>query len=113
MKELLDEFNCTVTKENRTITLTYCHPASLKQSEEGVPTCSHQGTCIFETHTMKGASKPIIQNIIIMTGCDMGDIIEYIYQKRGLNENDFDEVSSLIREHSRSIVELADQDPYL
>lgn len=102
MKELLDEFNCTVTKENRTITLTYCHP-----------TFSHSGNCIFETHTMKGASKPIVQNIIIMTGCDMGDIIEYIYQKRGLNENDFDEVSSLIREHSRSIVELADQDPHL
>ena len=111
MKELLDEFNCTVTKENRTITLTYCHPTYSHLTDDGGLT--YTGNCIFETHTMKGASKPIIQNIIIMTGCDMGDVIEYIYQKRGLNENDFDEVSSLIRDHSRSIVELADQDPHL
>ena len=109
MKELLDEFICTITKENRTITLTYCHPTSLKQSGEGIPTFSHSGTCTFESHTMKGTSKPIVQNIIIMTGCDMGDVIEYIYQTRGLNEKDFDEVSSMIREHSRSKVELADQ----
>jgi hypothetical protein len=50
---------------------------------------------------MKGSIKPIKQKFIIMTGCDMGDIIEYIYQKRGLSEKDFNEVNILIREHSR------------
>jgi hypothetical protein len=54
---------------------------------------------------MKGVSKPIIQNFLIMTGCDMGDVIEYIYQTRGLTEKDFDEVNYSIREHSRSQVE--------
>ena len=102
MKELLDEFICTITKENRTITLTYCHP-----------TFPHSGSCIFETHIMKGVSKPIVQNFIIMTGCDMGDVIEYIYQKRGLSEKDFNEVNMLIREHSRIKVEKVDQDPDL
>ena len=100
MKELLDEFICTITKENRTITLTYSHP-----------TFSHSGTCTYESHSMKGTSKPIVQNFVIMTGCDMGDVIEYIYQTRGLSEKDFDEVNSLIRDHSRTIVEKGDPDP--
>ena len=99
MKEILDEFICTVTEENRTITLTYCHP-----------TFSHSGTCTFESHQMKGISKPIIQRFLIMTECNMGDVIEYIYQTRGLSEKDMDEVSRLIREHSRTKVEK--EDPY-
>jgi hypothetical protein len=94
MEKLLDEFICTVTSENRTITLTYCHP-----------TYSHSGTCIYESHTMKGKTKPIVQNFMVMTGCEMGDVIEYIYQTRGLNENDFNEINMLIREHSRKKVE--------
>ena len=92
MKELLDEFVCTVTEENGIITLTYCHPIF-----------SHQGTCVYERHEMKGSIKPIKQKFIIMTGCDMGDIIEYIYQKRGLSEKDFNEVNMLIREHSKEL----------
>ncbi len=93
MKELLDEFICTITEENRTVNVSYSHP-----------TYSHRGTCTYERHQMKGTSKPIIQDFIIMTGCDMGDVIEYIYQTRGLNENDFNEVNMLIREHSLSKV---------
>ena len=98
MKEILDEFVCTVTKENRTITVTYCHP-----------TYSHSGTCIFETHNMMGTSKPIRQKFIIMTSCEMGDVIEYIYQTRGLTSEDFNEVSLLIREHSREQAELVSE----
>jgi hypothetical protein len=97
MKELLGEFICTITEENRTVTVSYTHPIY-----------SHSGTCTYERHQMKGTSKPIIQDFIIMTGCDMGDVIEYIYQTRGLNENDFNEVNMLIREHSLSKVT---QDP--
>ena len=47
-----------------------------------------------------------------MTGCDMGDVIEYIYQIRGLSEKDMDEVNMIIREHSRTKVEKGDQDPH-
>jgi uncharacterized protein YkvS len=50
---------------------------------------------------MKGLGKPINQNFVVMTKCDMGDIIEYINQKRGLTENDFNEINKLIREHTR------------
>jgi hypothetical protein len=102
MKELLDEFVCTITKENRTITLTYCHP-----------TFSHSGTCVYESHSMKGISKPIVQNFIVMVSCDMGDVIEYIHQKIGLTEKDFNDVNELIRSHSRIKAEQVDQDPRL
>jgi hypothetical protein len=105
MEKLLDEFVCTITEENGTTTLTYCHPTSLKQSGEGIPTYSHSGTCTYEKHTMKGKTKPIVQNFMVMVGCDMGDIIEYIYQKKGIKEEDFNEINMLIREHSRKKVE--------
>ena len=123
MKELLDEFVCTITKENRTITLTYCHPTSLNQSGEDIPTfshltddgglTSHSGTCVYESHSMKGISKPIVQNFIVMVSCDMGDVIEYIHQKIGLTEKDFNDVNELIRNHSRIKAEQVDQDPRL
>lgn len=105
MKELLDEFICTVVRENRTITLTYCH-------KDTDPTNPHQysGTCVYETHSMKGISKPIVQNFIVMVSCEMGGVIEYIHQKIGLTEEDFNDVSELIRNHSRVIAERVDQD---
>lgn len=108
MKELLDEFICTVVRENRTITLTYCH-------KDTDPTSYHQysGTCIYETHSMKGLSKPIVQNFIVMVSCDMGGVIEYIHQKIGLTEKDFNDVNELIRNHSRIKAEQVDQDPRL
>ena len=113
MKELLDEFICTVVRENRTITLTYCHkdtdPTFSHLSEVGGLT-SHQGTCVYETHSMKGTSKPIVQNFIVMVSCDMGGVIEYIHQKIGLTEEDFNDVNELIRNHSRIIAEQVDQD---
>lgn len=123
MKELLDEFVCTVVRENRTITLTYCHPTSLNQSGEDIPTFTHltddggltsySGTCVYETHSMKGISKPIVQNFIVMVSCDMGGVIEYIHQKIGLTEKDFNDVNELIRNHSRIKAEQVDQDPRL
>jgi len=113
MKELLDEFICTVVRENRTITLTYCHkdtdPTFSHLSEVG-GLKSHSGTCIYETHSMKGTSKPIVQNFIVMVSCDMGGVIEYIHQKIGLTEEDFNDVNELIRNHSRIIAEQVDQD---
>jgi len=104
MKEILDEFLCTVVKENRIITLTYCHP-------DINPTFS--GTCVYETRSMRGLSKPIVQNFIVMVGCEMGGVIEYIHQRVGLTENDFNDVNGLIRNHSRVKAEQAGQDPYL
>jgi len=56
-----------------------------------------------------GTSKPIRQKFIIMTSCEMGDVIEYIYQTRGLTSEDFNEVSLLIREHSREQAELVSE----
>ena len=109
MKELLDEFICTVVRENRTITLTYCHPTKSHLTDDGGLT-SYSGTCLYETHSMKGLSKPIVQNFIVMVSCEMGGVIEYIHQKIGLTEEDFNDVSELIRNHSRIKAEQVDQD---
>ena len=111
MEELLEEFICSITKENRTITLTYCHPTYSHLTDDGGLTpCT--GYCEYHSHTMKGLGKPINQNFVVMTKCDMGDIIEYINQKRGLTENDFNEVNKLIREHTRVKAESVVQDPH-
>ena len=104
MEKLLDEFVCTITKENRTTTLTYCHPTYSHLTDDGGLT-PYSGTCVYESHTMKGKTKPIVQNFMVMVGCDMGDVIEYIYQKKGIAEEDFNEINMLIREHSRKKVE--------
>jgi hypothetical protein len=93
MKELLDEFICTVTEENRTVIVSYSHP-----------TYSHSGSCTYESHQMKGISKPIIQNFLIMTGCDMGDVIEYIHKESPLSSEDHNDLQMYIREHSLAIL---------
>ena len=94
MKDILDEFICSVTEETPSVIVSYTHP-----------TYSHTGTCVYERHIIRGTNKPIRQNVLMMTKCDMGDIIEYIYQTRGLTDKDFNEVNMLIREHSLSKVD--------
>jgi hypothetical protein len=94
MKELLDEFICTISVNDNKIDVTYTHP-----------TYSHSGVCVYERHITKGTNKPITQTIHILRECDMGDIIEYINQTRGLTDKDFNEINMLIREHSLSKVD--------
>ena len=99
MKELLEVFNKVINKSGSTITLTYCNH-------------NFSGTCIYEQVTTKGLKKPIVQNFLVLTSTDMGDVIEYVHKKSPLSSEDLSYMNKLIRDHSLLVVEnyLNDQD---
>jgi hypothetical protein len=92
MTELLEVFNKVINKSGSTITLTYCHH-------------NYSGTCVYEQVTTKGVRKPIVQNFLVLTSTDMGDVIEYIHKKSPLSSEDLSSINKLIRDHSLSVVE--------
>jgi hypothetical protein len=92
MTEILELFNKVINKSGSTITLTYCHH-------------NFSGTCVYEQVTTKGVRKPIVQNFLVLTSTDMGDVIEYIHKKSPLSSEDLSSINKLIRDHSLSVVE--------
>jgi hypothetical protein len=92
MIEILELFNKVINKSGSTITLTYCHH-------------NFSGTCVYEQVTTKGVRKPIVQNFLVLTSTDMGDVIEYIHKKSPLSSEDLSSINKLIRDHSLSVVE--------
>jgi hypothetical protein len=92
MTQLLEVFNKVINKSGSTITLTYCHH-------------NFSGTCVYEQVTTKGVRKPIVQNFLVLTSTDMGDVIEYIHKKSPLSSEDLSSINKLIRDHSLSVVE--------
>ena len=92
MEEILEVFNKVINKSGSTITLTYCHH-------------NFSGTCIYEQVTTKGLKKPIVQNFLVLTSTDMGDVIEYIHKKSPLGSGDLSYINKLIRDHSLLVVE--------
>jgi hypothetical protein len=92
MIQLLEVFNKVINKSGSTITLTYCHH-------------NFSGTCVYEQVTTKGVRKPIVQNFLVLTSTDMGDVIEYIHKKSPLSSEDLSSINKLIRDHSLSVVE--------
>jgi len=92
MIQLLEVFNKVINKSGSTITLTYCHH-------------NYSGTCVYEQVTTKGLKKPIVQNFLVLTSTDMGDVIEYIHKKSPLSSEDLSSINKLIRDHSLSVVE--------
>ena len=92
MEEILEVFNKVINKSGGTITLTYCHH-------------NFSGTCIYEQVITKGLKKPIVQNFLVLTSTDMGDVIEYIHKKSPLSSEDLSSINKLIRDHSLLVVE--------
>jgi len=92
MEEILEVFNKVINKSGGTITLTYCHH-------------NFSGTCIYEQVTTKGLKKPIVQNFLVLTSTDMGDVIEYMHKKSPLSSEDLSYINKLIRDHSLLVVE--------
>ena len=92
MEEILEVFNKVINKSGSTITLTYCHH-------------NFSGTCVYEQVTTKGLKKPIVQNFLVLTSTDMGDVIEYIHKKSPLSSEDLSSINKLIRDHSLSVVD--------
>ena len=62
------------------------------------------GHCIYKKLDLTGNNKPIRQSVMLLTHCQMGDIINHINEKSPLNEGDHDNLSREIREHSLSIL---------
>ena len=91
MTEILEVFNKVINKSGGTITLTYCHH-------------NFSGTCVYEQVTTKGLKKPIVQNFLVLTSTDMGDVIEYIHKKSPLTSEDLMLINKLIRDHSYEMV---------
>jgi hypothetical protein len=92
MTEILEVFNKVINKSGGTITLTYCHH-------------NFSGTCVYEQVSTKGLKKPIVQNFLVLTSTDMGDVIEYIHKKSPLSSEDLSSINKLIRDHSLREVE--------
>jgi len=65
---------------------------------------SHYGHCIYKYHQLMGGKKPIRQSVLLMTHCQMGDIIDSINETTPLTEKDHDGLSKEIREHSREVL---------
>ncbi len=62
------------------------------------------GHCIYKQLDLTGSNKPIRQNVMLLTHCQMGGIIDNINKKSPLGEGDHDNLSKEIREHSLSIL---------
>ena len=65
----------------------------------------YSGTCVYEVVNKTGVNKPIKQTILILTHSDMGEVIDYWNGKTKLTDENYNEVSSSIRNHSRQMVE--------
>ena len=65
---------------------------------------SHYGHCIYRSIQLTGSNKPIRQSVLLMTHCQMGEIIDSINETTPLTEEDHDGLSKEIREHSREVL---------
>ena len=58
------------------------------------------GECRYKMMELMGTNKPIRQTPMLLTHCNMGDIIEKIHLEHTLSSEDFHSLSMEIREHS-------------
>ena len=65
---------------------------------------THYGHCIYRSLQLTGSNKPLRQSVLLMTHCQMGDIIDSINETTPLTEEDHDGLSKEIREHSREVL---------
>ena len=65
---------------------------------------THYGHCIYRSLQLTGSNKPLRQSVLLMTHCQMGDIIDSINETTPLTEKDHEGLSKEIREHSREVL---------
>ena len=90
--EILNDFKIEIQDESPRITVNYINGG-------------YSGTCVYDVIQKVGTNKPIQQTILILTHSDMGGVIDYWNGKSKLNDDNYNEVSSSIRNHSRQMVE--------
>ena len=62
------------------------------------------GHCIYKKLDLTGNNKPIRQSVMLLTHCQMGEIINSINETTPLTDEDHDGLSKEIREHSREVL---------
>jgi hypothetical protein len=65
----------------------------------------YTGMCEYNHILFPGQRKPISQRVLLLTECDMGDIIEKINIDSPLSSEDLTSITMEIREHSLQCVE--------
>lgn len=88
----LEKFSTSVEHSGETYTVHY------KNGD-------YKGSCTYTNLKMTGSRKPIIQECLILTYTDMGDVIESEYKTEDLSSDDLTPMSLYIREHSLKKVE--------
>jgi len=63
------------------------------------------GLCEYNHVSLPGQRKPIHQKVLLLTACEMGDIIEKINMDSPLSSEDLTGITMEIREHSLQCVE--------
>ena len=92
MESVLDIFNPQVSKSGDTIIVTYCHE-------------NYSGTCTYKETILKGPK--LKQKVQVLTGTDMGDVIEYLYKiGKVRGSDDLSPIGYEIQRHSRKQVSL-------
>jgi hypothetical protein len=65
----------------------------------------YTGVCEYNHISLPGQRKPISQKVLLLTACEMGDIIEKINIDSPLSSEDLTGITMEIREHSLQCVE--------
>jgi hypothetical protein len=65
----------------------------------------YTGVCEYNHINFPGQRKPISQRVLLLTSCEMGDIIEKINIDSPLSSEDLTGITMEIREHSLQCVE--------
>jgi hypothetical protein len=65
----------------------------------------YTGMCEYNHVSLPGQRKPIHQKVLLLTSCEMGDIIEKINIDSPLSSEDLTGMTMEIREHSLQCVE--------
>jgi hypothetical protein len=65
----------------------------------------YTGVCEYNHINFPGQRKPISQRVLLLTACEMGDIIEKINIDSPLSSEDLTGITMEIREHSLQCVE--------
>ena len=88
----LNNFNTEVVKEGDKYIVNYSYE-------------QYTGVCEYNHINFPGQRKPMNQRVLLLTECEMGDIIEKINIDSPLSSEDLTRMNMEIREHSLQCVE--------
>ena len=88
----LNNFNTEVVKEGDKYIVNYSYE-------------QYTGVCEYNHINFPGQRKPMNQRVLLLTECEMGDIIEKINMDSPLSSEDLTRMTMEIREHSLQCVE--------